>query len=89
MQLESRISHNKNDSIKKVSQDGVSEYELKVSENTPTTSHGHFNTPLEVSDNEEGLSNIFQNEHKTLRQQNSKFSRSTEKKDLATLSHAA
>lgn len=68
MQLESRISHAKNDSIRKVSQDGVSEYELKVSE---TTSHGHFNTPIEVSDNEEGLSNIFQNEQKTLRQQKS------------------
>ena len=36
--------------------DNFAEYELRVSENTPRNSVGHFNTPIDGSDNEDVFS---------------------------------
>ena len=63
-QTETYGSQARNYSVKKESPDRLTsperltELELKVSENTPTTSHGHFNTPLNGSDIEDGFNNF-------------------------------
>ena len=75
--------------MKNISRDYSPEHELKVSENTPTTSHGHFNTPINISDDEEGFGYALKNAPGYLQHRKSSKFKTSQKKDLATVSHAA